>query len=215
MANIFLECLFHDVKLQYAVPIISQQGEVRVHHHIQLHSDRNYSLSIYKDYTLVYLKLRHFGRLYLFWGITCPALCVQVAGRLHIELMRVSGAVPERLSGGDDSSENSSESSCFEVMDTNGEIVHMSKRLTCRVKESLDPNKDGCLGIVEYNSTTTTCLFAAGADQRGHRSAAQPVQLCLLSIHLLGARRAHCGPPHGQPRQSFPSKPRRPVHCPV
>uniref|UniRef100_A0A8D3DIX7 Kinesin family member 13A n=1 Tax=Scophthalmus maximus TaxID=52904 RepID=A0A8D3DIX7_SCOMX len=75
VANIFLECLFHDVKLQYAVPIISQQGEV--------------------------------------------------AGRLHIELMRVSGVVPERLSGGDDSSENSSESSCYEVMDTNGEIVHM------------------------------------------------------------------------------------------
>uniref|UniRef100_A0A7N8X7A9 Kinesin family member 13A n=1 Tax=Mastacembelus armatus TaxID=205130 RepID=A0A7N8X7A9_9TELE len=75
VANIFLECLFQDVKLQYAVPIISQQGEV--------------------------------------------------AGRLHVELMRVSGAVPERLSGGDDSSENSSESSCYEVMDTNGEIVHM------------------------------------------------------------------------------------------
>ncbi|XP_056236714.1 kinesin-like protein KIF13A isoform X6 [Seriola aureovittata] len=84
VANIFLECLFQDVRLQYAVPIISQQGEV--------------------------------------------------AGRLHIELMRVSGAVPERLSGGDDSSENSSESSCYEVMDTNGEIVHMSKRLTCRVR---------------------------------------------------------------------------------
>uniref|UniRef100_A0A3Q3S7K5 Kinesin family member 13A n=1 Tax=Mastacembelus armatus TaxID=205130 RepID=A0A3Q3S7K5_9TELE len=84
VANIFLECLFQDVKLQYAVPIISQQGEV--------------------------------------------------AGRLHVELMRVSGAVPERLSGGDDSSENSSESSCYEVMDTNGEIVHMAKRLTCRVR---------------------------------------------------------------------------------
>ncbi|KAM7420660.1 hypothetical protein PAMA_015066 [Pampus argenteus] len=84
VANIFLECLFHDVKLQYAVPIISQQGEV--------------------------------------------------AGRLHIELMRVSGAVLERLCGGDDSSENSSESSCYEVMDTNGEIVHMAKRLTCRVR---------------------------------------------------------------------------------
>ncbi|XP_067367338.1 kinesin-like protein KIF13A isoform X1 [Channa argus] len=84
VANIFLECLFHDVKLQYAVPIISQQGDV--------------------------------------------------AGRLHIELMRVSGAVPERLSGGDDSSENSSESSYYEVMDTNGEIVHMAKRLTCRVR---------------------------------------------------------------------------------
>uniref|UniRef100_A0A7N6BF68 Kinesin family member 13A n=1 Tax=Anabas testudineus TaxID=64144 RepID=A0A7N6BF68_ANATE len=80
VANIFLECLFHDVKLQYAVPIISQQGEV--------------------------------------------------AGRLHVELMRISGAVPERLAGGDDSSENSSESSCYEVMDTNGEIVHMAKRLT-------------------------------------------------------------------------------------
>lgn len=50
--------------------------------------------------------------------------------------MRVSGAVPERLSGGDDSSENSSESSCYEVMDTNGEIVHMAKRLTCRVEVS-------------------------------------------------------------------------------
>ncbi|KAM4569060.1 kinesin-like protein KIF13A isoform 4-T4 [Fundulus diaphanus] len=84
VANIFLECLFHDVKLQYAVPIISQQGEV--------------------------------------------------AGRLHVDLMRVSGSVPERLSGGDDSSENSSESSCYEVMDTNGEIVHMAKRLTCRVR---------------------------------------------------------------------------------
>ncbi|XP_035806523.2 kinesin-like protein KIF13A isoform X3 [Amphiprion ocellaris] len=84
VANIFLECLFHDVKLQYAVPIISQQGEV--------------------------------------------------AGRLHVELMRISGAVPERLCGGDDSSENSSESSCYEVMDTNGEIVHMAKRLTCRVR---------------------------------------------------------------------------------
>uniref|UniRef100_A0AAR2LTZ8 Kinesin motor domain-containing protein n=1 Tax=Pygocentrus nattereri TaxID=42514 RepID=A0AAR2LTZ8_PYGNA len=84
VANVFLECLFHDVKLQYAVPIISQQGEV--------------------------------------------------AGRLHVELMRVSGAVPERLVGGDDSSENSSESSSYEVMDTNGEIVHMAKKLTCRVR---------------------------------------------------------------------------------
>lgn len=30
VANVFLECLFYDVKLQYAVPIISQQGEVRL-----------------------------------------------------------------------------------------------------------------------------------------------------------------------------------------
>uniref|UniRef100_A0A8C1KU12 Kinesin family member 13A n=1 Tax=Cyprinus carpio TaxID=7962 RepID=A0A8C1KU12_CYPCA len=79
VANVFLECLFHDVKLQYAVPIISQQGEV--------------------------------------------------AGRLQVELLRVSGVVPERLAGGDDSSENSSQSSGYEVMDNNGEIVHMASGL--------------------------------------------------------------------------------------
>lgn len=28
VANVFLECLFYDVKLQYAVPIINQKGEV-------------------------------------------------------------------------------------------------------------------------------------------------------------------------------------------
>ncbi|KAM9783257.1 kinesin-like protein KIF13A [Neosynchiropus ocellatus] len=84
VANVFLECLFHDVKLQYAVPIISQQGEV--------------------------------------------------AGRLHVELMRVSGALPERLCGGDDLSEHSSESSCCEVMDANGELVLVTKRLACRVR---------------------------------------------------------------------------------
>uniref|UniRef100_A0AAZ3P1R2 Kinesin-like KIF1-type domain-containing protein n=1 Tax=Oncorhynchus tshawytscha TaxID=74940 RepID=A0AAZ3P1R2_ONCTS len=32
VANVFLECLFHDIRLQYAVPIISQQGEVREQH---------------------------------------------------------------------------------------------------------------------------------------------------------------------------------------
>ncbi len=30
VANIFLDCLFYDVKLDYHVPIISQQGEVGV-----------------------------------------------------------------------------------------------------------------------------------------------------------------------------------------
>lgn len=28
VANVFLACLFYDVKLQYAVPIINQKGEV-------------------------------------------------------------------------------------------------------------------------------------------------------------------------------------------
>ncbi len=31
VANVFLACLFYDVKLQYAVPIINQKGEVGVH----------------------------------------------------------------------------------------------------------------------------------------------------------------------------------------
>uniref|UniRef100_A0A2R8PDW2 Kinesin family member 13A n=1 Tax=Callithrix jacchus TaxID=9483 RepID=A0A2R8PDW2_CALJA len=83
VANVFLECLFCDVKLQYAVPIISQQGEV--------------------------------------------------AGRLHVEVMRVTGAVPERVVE-DDSSENSSESGSLEVVDSSGEIIQRVKKLTCRVK---------------------------------------------------------------------------------
>ncbi|XP_032078698.1 kinesin-like protein KIF13A isoform X7 [Thamnophis elegans] len=84
VANVFLECLFCDVKLQYALPIISQQGEV--------------------------------------------------VGRLHVEVMRVTGAVPERVMEGDDSSENSSESGSLEIMDNNGEIIHRPKKFTCRVK---------------------------------------------------------------------------------
>ncbi|XP_066862818.1 kinesin-like protein KIF13A isoform X11 [Kogia breviceps] len=83
VANVFLECLFCDVKLLYAVPIISQQGEV--------------------------------------------------AGRLHVEVMRVTGTVPERVVE-DDSSENSSESGSLEVVDSSGEIIHRVKKLTCRVK---------------------------------------------------------------------------------
>uniref|UniRef100_A0A6Q2X7I0 Kinesin family member 13A n=1 Tax=Esox lucius TaxID=8010 RepID=A0A6Q2X7I0_ESOLU len=84
VANVFLECLFHDVKLQYAVPIISQQGEV--------------------------------------------------AGRLNVELMRVSGAVPERLVGGDDSSENSSESSMYEVRirEATGLPLNLSNFVFCQ-----------------------------------------------------------------------------------
>ncbi|XP_013817526.2 kinesin-like protein KIF13A [Apteryx mantelli] len=84
VANVFLECLFSDVKLQYAVPIISQQGEV--------------------------------------------------AGRLHVEVMRITGSVPEHVVEGDDSSENSSESGSLEVMDSNGEIIQRAKKLSCQVK---------------------------------------------------------------------------------
>ena len=46
------------------------------------------------------------------------------------------GPLPERPAWGDDSSENSSESGCYEVMDGHGEVVLMTRRLTCRVKSS-------------------------------------------------------------------------------
>ncbi|XP_046279284.1 kinesin-like protein KIF13B isoform X1 [Marmota monax] len=72
VANVFLESLFYDVKLQYAVPIINQKGEV--------------------------------------------------AGRLHVEVMRISGAIGERIAGGDDATEGSFEKEAQE------------SRLVCMVK---------------------------------------------------------------------------------
>lgn len=69
------------------------------------------------------------------WSEAVYNLPLQVAGRLHVELMRVSGPLPERLAWGDDSSENSSESGCYEVVDGHGEIVLMAKRLICRVRK--------------------------------------------------------------------------------
>uniref|UniRef100_A0A3B3QHF6 Kinesin family member 13B n=1 Tax=Paramormyrops kingsleyae TaxID=1676925 RepID=A0A3B3QHF6_9TELE len=36
VANVFLSCLFHDVKLQYAVPIINQKGEVAGRLHVEV-----------------------------------------------------------------------------------------------------------------------------------------------------------------------------------
>ncbi|XP_031218569.1 kinesin-like protein KIF13B isoform X4 [Mastomys coucha] len=72
VANVFLETLFYDVKLQYAVPIINQKGEV--------------------------------------------------AGRLHVEVMRLSGAIGERIAGGDDPTDVSSDKEAQE------------NRLVCMVK---------------------------------------------------------------------------------
>lgn len=70
-------------------------------------------------------------------GLVCSLCnCLQVAGRLHVEVMRVTGSVPERVVEGDDSSENSSESGSLEVMDNNGEVIHRAKKLSCRVSEN-------------------------------------------------------------------------------
>ncbi|XP_018588172.1 kinesin-like protein KIF13B isoform X3 [Scleropages formosus] len=72
VANVFLSCLFYDVKLQYAVPIINQKGEV--------------------------------------------------AGRLHVEMVRVSGGFEEGAGGSDDCSWESPE----------GEI--QERKLVCMIK---------------------------------------------------------------------------------
>lgn len=64
---------------------------------------------------------------------TSSGSLTQVAGRLHVEVMRVTGAVPERVVE-DDSSENSSESGSLEVVDSSGEIIHRVRKLTCRVR---------------------------------------------------------------------------------
>ncbi|CAN9506865.1 unnamed protein product [Ophioblennius macclurei] len=56
VANVFLSCLFYDVKLQYAVPIINQKGEV--------------------------------------------------AGRLHVEVVRLGGGLEDSMVGGDEPDNN-------------------------------------------------------------------------------------------------------------
>ncbi|KAM8763803.1 kinesin-like protein KIF13B isoform 2-T2 [Rhynchonycteris naso] len=72
VANVFLESLFYDVKLQYAVPVVNQKGEV--------------------------------------------------AGRLHVEVMRISGDLVERIAGGDDAA------------DTSFDKETPENKLTCMVK---------------------------------------------------------------------------------
>ncbi|XP_053434392.1 kinesin-like protein KIF13B isoform X2 [Nycticebus coucang] len=74
VANVFLESLFYDVKLQYAVPIVNQKGEV--------------------------------------------------AGRLHVEVTRISGDVGERIAGGEEAAEVS-----FEKETQDSKLVCMVKIL--------------------------------------------------------------------------------------
>ncbi|XP_041106632.1 kinesin-like protein KIF13B [Polyodon spathula] len=90
VANVFLSCLFSDVKLQYAVPIINQKGEV--------------------------------------------------AGRLHVEVFRVSGDFQERVAGGDDGLENCSEGEPQErklvcmirILQATGLPQHLSNFVFCQ-----------------------------------------------------------------------------------
>ncbi|XP_037749777.1 kinesin-like protein KIF13B isoform X2 [Chelonia mydas] len=90
VANVFLESLFYDVKLQYAVPIINQKGEV--------------------------------------------------SGRLHVEVVRVSGAIGERIVGGDDCTDCSRENDIREnklvcmikILQATGLPQHLSNFVFCK-----------------------------------------------------------------------------------
>ncbi|KFQ99253.1 Kinesin-like KIF13B, partial [Nipponia nippon] len=90
VANVFLECLFYDVKLQYAVPIINQKGEV--------------------------------------------------SGRLHVEVVRVSGEIDDRLVGGEDSPDYSNENDVQErklvcqikILQATGLPQHLSNFVFCK-----------------------------------------------------------------------------------
>ncbi|XP_023592510.1 kinesin-like protein KIF13B [Trichechus manatus latirostris] len=90
VANVFLESLFYDVKLQYAVPIINQKGEV--------------------------------------------------AGRLHVEVMRISGEIGERIAGGDDAADISFDKETQEnklvcmvkILQATGLPQHLSHFVFCK-----------------------------------------------------------------------------------
>ncbi|XP_060900419.1 kinesin-like protein KIF13B isoform X2 [Labrus mixtus] len=91
VANVFLSCLFYDVKLQYAVPIINQKGEV--------------------------------------------------AGRLHVEVVRVGGALEDSMAGGDESDNNQDS----EVQD---------RKLVCMIKILQ------ATGLPQYLSNFVFCQYA-------------------------------------------------------
>uniref|UniRef100_A0A8C1DA67 Kinesin family member 13Ba n=1 Tax=Cyprinus carpio carpio TaxID=630221 RepID=A0A8C1DA67_CYPCA len=91
VANVFLSCLFYDVKLQYAVPIINQKGEV--------------------------------------------------AGRLHVEVMRMGGGFDDSVAGGDDSDGS-----------PDGDV--QERKLVCMIK-ILQAN-----GLPQYLSNFVFCQYS-------------------------------------------------------
>ncbi|XP_034536081.1 kinesin-like protein KIF13B isoform X2 [Notolabrus celidotus] len=91
VANVFLSCLFYDVKLQYAVPIINQKGEV--------------------------------------------------AGRLHVEVVRVGGGLEDNMAGGDECDNNQ-----------DGEV--QDRKLVCMIKILQ------ATGLPQYLSNFVFCQYA-------------------------------------------------------
>ncbi|XP_035484740.1 kinesin-like protein KIF13B isoform X2 [Scophthalmus maximus] len=91
VANVFLSCLFYDVKLQYAVPIINQKGEV--------------------------------------------------AGRLHVEVVRVGGGLEENIAGGDEA-------------DNNQDTEIQDRKLACMIKILQ------ATGLPQYLSNFVFCQYS-------------------------------------------------------
>uniref|UniRef100_A0A8C4HN27 Kinesin family member 13Ba n=1 Tax=Dicentrarchus labrax TaxID=13489 RepID=A0A8C4HN27_DICLA len=91
VANVFLSCLFYDVKLQYAIPIINQKGEV--------------------------------------------------AGRLHVEVVRVGGGLEDNMAGGDES-------------DNNQDTEVQDRKLVCMIKILQ------ATGLPQYLSNFVFCQYA-------------------------------------------------------
>uniref|UniRef100_A0A3Q1J002 Uncharacterized protein n=1 Tax=Anabas testudineus TaxID=64144 RepID=A0A3Q1J002_ANATE len=91
VANVFLSCLFYDVKLQYAVPIINQKGEV--------------------------------------------------AGRLHVEVVRVGGGLEDNMAGGDEP-------------DNNQDTEFQDRKLVCMIKILQ------ATGLPQYLSNFVFCQYS-------------------------------------------------------
>lgn len=104
VANVFLSCLFYDVKLQYAVPIINQKGEVGGH-------------CLANIFFLSSLLFSNFSFLNV-------CACVQVAGRLHVEVVRLGGGLEDNMAGGDET-------------DNNQDAEFEDRKLVCMVSEEV------------------------------------------------------------------------------
>ncbi|XP_030018631.1 kinesin-like protein KIF13B isoform X7 [Sphaeramia orbicularis] len=94
VANVFLSCLFYDVKLQYAIPIINQKGEV--------------------------------------------------AGRLHVEVVRIGGGLEDSMAGGDES-DNNQDNEITEIQD---------RKLVCMIKILQ------ATGLPQYLSNFVFCQYS-------------------------------------------------------
>ncbi|XP_056269627.1 kinesin-like protein KIF13B isoform X3 [Pseudoliparis swirei] len=91
VANVFLSCLFYDVKMQYAIPIINQKGEV--------------------------------------------------AGRLHVEVVRVGGGLEDSMAGGDEA-------------DNNQDTEMQDRKLVCMIKILQ------ATGLPQYLSNFVFCQYS-------------------------------------------------------